>query len=358
MNNPIYFTAGPSQLHAQYNAFHQQAMDLHLGSLNHRSEGFRKIYQETDAQLRELMQIPNEHEIYFSGSASEIWERMILNLVDKHSCHFVNGSFSKRFYEYSLDLGKNATSITAAHGIGFDLENTQILNNTELICTTQNETSAGVFMPDSFYTELNTKKNNALICADLVSIAPIAAVDYSIVDSSFFSVQKAFGMPPGLGVWIANEKCLQKAYLLKQQNKNIGAHHSLITFANNYKKWETPSTPNVVAIYILGKIAASYNANKQLWQNAIEIKKNMIDTFVESTTLLSHLVVEKSIQSSSVMVLKTALPSKQIIEQLALQGLHISSGYGATKDSEIRISNFPTTSIADMERLVTAMRKL
>ena len=32
-----------------------------------------------------------------------------------------------------------------------------------------------------------------------------------MIDTAFFSVQKAFGLPAGLGVWIANEKCLEKA---------------------------------------------------------------------------------------------------------------------------------------------------
>jgi phosphoserine aminotransferase len=357
MNTPLFFTAGPSQLHPQYIAFYQQAMDLHLGSLNHRSEAFRKIYQETDLQLRQLMNIPSTHEIYFTGSASEIWERMLMSLVDVHSFHFVKGSFSKRFYEYSTSLGKKAIATTAKHGQGFSIADTTIPIATELICTTQNETSAGVWMNEKFYQDLHSIRNKALICADLVSIAPIADVDYNIVDSSFFSVQKAFGMPPGLGVWIANNSCLDKAITLKTNKKSIGAHHNLLDFHTNYKKWETPSTPNVLAIYILGKIAAYYNdLEKSNWMNTILQKKKMIDEFVANSALVQHLVTNVNLQSPSVIVLQTSKPSSTIIKALATQNIHVSSGYGATKDAEIRIANFPTTSIDDMEQLIAALR--
>lgn len=348
-----YFTAGPSQINSNYIKYHADAMNLNLGSLNHRSEGFRKIYQHTDEQLRELLNITSSHRIYFAGSATEIWERMILNLVESTSFHLINGSFSQRFYEFSLLLGKKATSFTVNHGQGFDIEDIQIPNNTELICTTQNETSSGVYLPSNLLVDIKKANPTSLLCTDLVSIAPISSIDYKYIDSSFFSVQKAFGMPPGLGVWIVNDKCLEKAELLNTKGVLQGAHHSLLSFENNYQKWETPSTPNVVAIYILGKIAEEMNRKGLATiQNEINYKANLLYDFAKQSNLFEIVVNDNKFQSESIIVLKCVDDNSNLLASLKSKGFHVSSGYGSYKNSEIRIANFPSTTIEDMQELI------
>ena len=353
-----FFTAGPSQIHSNYIAFYQESMNLNYGSLNHRSEEFRKIYQHTDEQLRSLLNLTASHQIYFAGSATEIWERMILNLVEEHSFHFVNGSFSQRFLEFSELLGKKSTSIKVEHGQGFDVSNTIVPSNTELICTTQNETSSGVCMPSTDLVALKKQHPNTLLCTDLVSIAPITNIDYHFIDSSFFSVQKAFGMPPGLGVWIANEACLSKAENIHSKKIVQGAHHTLLSYAKNYAHWETPSTPNVVAIYILGKIAEEMNRKglKQI-QAEIKLKAELVYEFARRSSQFEIVVKEENHQSESVIVLKCKDENDSIISSLKANGMHISTGYGPYKKSEIRIANFPSTTIHEMNNLIEELSK-
>jgi phosphoserine aminotransferase len=354
-----YFTAGPSQLHPQYIQFHQQAMELNLGSMNHRSDAFRKVYQETDAQLRKLFNLPPTHAIYFTGSASEIWERMILNIVEQNSFHFVNGSFSQRFYKYSKLLGKNAIAAKAEHGKSFDFNSITIPENTELICTTQNETSSGVFIPSAILKKIKKNNPNALLCTDLVSIAPISTLDYSLMDSTFFSVQKAFGMPPGLGVWIVNDACLAKHKSMQEKNCAMGAHNTLDTFQKNYEKWETPSTPNIVAIYILGKIAEVFNnTGIENIRKEIAQKAKLLYAFAEQSKQFSAIVNDVDARSESVIALHCKNGSAPIIAALKQKNLFVTSGYSAYKDAEIRIANFPTTSIADMQNLIAELNNL
>ncbi len=348
-----FFTAGPSQIHSNYLTYYQEALNLNYGSINHRSAAFHRIYQHTDEQLRALLNLTSSHQIYFAGSATEIWERMLLNLVEENSFHFVNGSFSQRFFEFSQLLGKKASSVNANHGEGFDVSKTIIPLHTELICTTQNETSSGVYMPSDDLVSLKKQHPNSLLCTDLVSIAPLSNVDYQFIDSSFFSVQKAFGMPPGLGVWIANEACLSKATQVQTKNIFQGAHHTLLSYAKNYAQWETPSTPNVVAIYILGKIAEEMN-QKGLnhIQAEMKAKAALLYSFAQQSPYFDIVVKEEKYQSPSILVLKCKTDNAAIISSLQAKGIHISSGYGAYKDSEIRIANFPTTSIQEVQQLI------
>lgn len=346
---PIYFTAGPSQLHALYNIFHQEAIQLGLGSINHRSDAFRQIYQHTDAAIRKLMNLPDDVHIYFTGSATEIWERIVLNLIHEYSFHLVNGSFSKRFYEFSKAGKKQATAYYAPHGEGFSISEINYPDQIEVICTTQNETSSGVCLPNHFYSSLRKQSPDAIIAADLVSIAPISNISFHDIDTAFFSVQKAFGMPPGLGVWLVNERCRIHA----SKSLHPGIHHTIASFEKNYQCWETPSTPHIVGIYILGKIAAHfYETGLTHIQTQIYTKAQLLYTFGEQSTNFTCTVQQKHVQSPTIIVLQTNVDSKIIIQRLQAKGLHVSSGYGETKNREIRIANFPATTVQDIKMLI------
>jgi phosphoserine aminotransferase len=355
----IFFTAGPSQLHKNYAQYYNEALQKNLGSANHRSNTFRDVYKYTYTQLKQLLKLPNDTAIFFTGSASEIWERMIQNLVLNKSHHLVNGSFSKRFYEYAAALGINATKYEVELLKGYNEAALKVEEDVELICTTQNETSTGVKMNPTLLNKIKQINKNALLCSDLVSVAPVSEIDYTQVDSTFFSVQKAFGMPPGLGVWICNNACRQKATILQSNNKIKTAHHTLETFYKNFEKWETPSTPNIIAIYVLGRIAEEFNTyGFEKLKNETAIKKQIIYETINNSNVLKVAVENIDWQSDTMLVFKTEKSSTEIVNELKKSNLIISTGYGAIKESTIRIANFPTTSIEDINKLAFALKQL
>lgn len=352
----IYFTPGPSHLYHTYQQHLKDAMEMQLGSINHRSNTFRKIYQHTDEQLRILMDIPKTHAVFFASSATEIWEKMLSCLVETNSFHFTNGAFSSKFYEFAKSLKKSPAQYQVEEGQGFNIEEIQIPDETELICSTQNETSTGVQIPVEDLIQLKNKYPDKLLCTDLVSVAPYSNIDFTRMDSAFFSVQKAFGMPPGLGVWIVNEKCLDRANQLKSKGLNIGAHNTLELYVKNYQTFETPSTPNVMAIYILGKIAQDMNEyGIQQLRTDIDTKAAMIYSFAEMNKQFIPLVKRYEHRSQTVAVLNTTTPSAEIIESLKPFHMVVGSGYGKLKASQIRIANFPATRIEEMERLLDVL---
>ena len=213
----------------------------------------KRFYQDTVDGLRELLQLPSDYHIYFTGSATEIWERLIQNLVEEKSFHLVNGSFSKRFYEIAVQLGKKPVKNEVGNGNGFD-SSLLIPADTELIAVTHNETSTGVSLPLDFIYDLKVKNPNALLAVDAVSSLPYPDFDYTKLDSVFFSVQKGFGLPSGLGVWMANDKCLAKAESLLSKGISIGSYHTLPGLQSFAIKNQTPETPNVLSIYVLSKV--------------------------------------------------------------------------------------------------------
>lgn len=354
----IFFTPGPAQLYPSFEKHLQTFVTNQLGSISHRSQQYRDLHKFTVDQLRILLNVPDSHAILFLGSASEAWERILFSCVELESFHLVNGSFSKKFYDYSNALNKYGHKQEKPMGEGFVASEVVVPEYAELICTTHNETSSGVQMNVSEIHKLKQKNPDKLIAVDMVSSAPYPDLDYNLIDTAFFSVQKAFGLPAGLGVWIVNEKCLRKAESIRKQY-SIGAHNDLRTLWKNAQSNETPATPNVMGIYLLGKVAEDLNAiGVQTIRKETEQKAGMLYKFIEKQSGFSLFVKDKAMRSQTVIVTNTELPSADIIKAVKEKGMVVGSGYGQFKGSQLRIANFPATSTAQVEELISVLKTI
>jgi phosphoserine aminotransferase len=353
-----YFTPGPAELYPSFTHHLQTAMDEQIGSISHRSQRFRDIYKFTDEQLRTLLTIPATHGIFFTGSASEVWERVVFNCVEHESFHLVNGSFSQKFHDYAQSLHKYAHVFEKPFGEGFDAADVDVPEYAELVCLTHNETSSGVQMRPADMHKLKRKYPKKLFVVDMVSSAPYPNLDFSLIDSAFFSVQKAFGMPAGLGVWIANQACLAKAERLqKYESITTGAHHTLPTLWKHYQTFETPATPNVLYIYLLGKIAEDLNRiGIETVRKQTEEKARMLYKFLDESSRYKPFVEAERHRSQTVVVATTKNPA-DVIASAKQAGMVIGSGYGSFKDSQVRIANFPAVSIDQVQLLINELKK-
>jgi len=349
----IFFTPGPAQLYPTVENHLLDALHNHLGSISHRGKQFQQIFAETTGNLRALLSIPNDFGIYFTGSATEIWEKSLASCVETSSFHFVNGSFSKKYYEFSKELGLSAHKSEAAMGEGFDISTIEIPTEVNAICCTQNETSTGVQMPVADIHALKDRYSDKLVFVDAVSSLPHPTFDWSKVDSVIFSVQKAFGMPAGLGVWIANQRTIEKAKELKGKGILKMPHHNLLTLVENGAKNETPATPNVLYIYLLGKIVGDMlKKGVETIRQETSTKANLLYNFCEKSDLFDTFVKNVAHRSETVIVANTKKPSSEIIDSLKKENIVMGSGYGSFKDTQVRIANFPAVSVGDVETLI------
>ena len=71
----------------------------------------------------------------------------------------------------------------------------------------------------------------------------------------------------GLGVWIMNEKAYNKSVELKEKGILQGTYHTVDSLESQAKNNQTPETPNVWNIYLLGKIIEDMN-RKNIKENA------------------------------------------------------------------------------------------
>jgi phosphoserine aminotransferase len=327
-----------------------------IPSLSHRTKEFETISKTATEGLRELLNIPPNFHLVFCASATEIWERVIQNLVEDNSHHLVNGAFSKKFFETSSQLNKNASKTEVKLGEGFGELS---IPTTELIALTHNETSTGVSMPMDYLHSFKDKNPNSLIVVDAVSSLPYPEFDYSKVDSVFFSVQKGFGLPAGLGVWMVNERCITKADALLSKGLSIGSYHSLPSLMSMAQKNQTPETPNVLGIYLLSKVVQDMlRRGINIIRKETEYKAAILYQALNNHQILKPFVKDERWRSKTVVVAESGDHTEKVTNLLIQKGMLPGDGYGSAKTHQLRFANFPAHSKEQYELLVDTILEL
>ena len=355
----IFFTPGPSELYYTVGDHIRTALRDSIPSISHRSSAFKSIYAEAATNLRELLSIPSNFEIIFLSSATETWERLLQNLVEEHSLHLVNGAFSKRFYQVGLELGKKSISIQANHGECVNPDEITTDHTPELIAITHNETSTGASQPLEDIKTIRKKFPDALIAVDAVSSMPYPEFDYNQFNSIYFSVQKCFGLPAGLGVWIIDEKSIKRNEELEKKGLITGSYHRLSALAEKAKGNQTPETPNVLNIYLLAQVTKDMlRVGVEQLRRETNYKAALLYHTIAEHPKLEAFVKNDVFKSKTTIVAHSGDHTEKIISTLKTKNLIVGSGYGEYKQKHIRIANFPTHSKEQVEHLCDEINKI
>lgn len=358
MSKNIFYTVGPAALYYTAEEHLKNALREQIPSISHRSLDFQNIYRKAAGNLRELLDIPESYYILFIGSGTEGWERILQNCVESTSCHLVNGAFSKRFAQTASALNLKTQLIKSEEGLCCQPKHIILSNDSELIALTHNETSTGVMQPAKDIAELREAFPDTLLAIDVVSSAPYLNFPVSQADSLFFSVQKGFGLPAGLGVWIVNERCIRKADQKQENGHSIGSYHSIPSLVEHAVKYQTPETPNVLAIYLLAQVLEDMNQKglKQIRQET-DYKAAVLYQALETCTYLKPFVSNAACRSKTTIVaeLQDERESEKIHKYLKEKNMLVSTGYGDYKNKHIRLANFPTHSREQIEMLADTL---
>jgi phosphoserine aminotransferase len=342
-----FLTPGPSELYFTVEDHLRTALRDQIPSLSHRSKAFRVISRQATDGIKELLGLSPDWQVFFLTSATEAWERIAQELVIRQSHHYVHGAFGKKFYETAKAWGKEATLAESVQEVIFDAP---APTDADLIGLTYNETSTGFQLNHDILKTVRSAHPDKLIALDVVSAIPGVNVDFSLVDTAYFSVQKGFGLPAGLGVWLVNERCMARA----QSN----GYHGLKSLQKFAVKNETPETPNVLGIYLLGKVVEDMARRgiRQL-QNETVYKSTLLYQVLDNHPLIRPFIINPTFRSKTTITLACGTQTEGLRNHLETHGLLAGEGYGAWGGQHLRIANFPTHSKETFEKLCDVIEK-
>lgn len=351
-----FFTPGPGQLFPTVKSNINRAIENNILSISHRSLEFKDIYQQTSDNIKKLLMIPDEYYILFVSSATEAMERILQSTVSDKSYHLVCGAFSNRAYQIARNLSLKSEYFE------YDFKNIDTLaDNTipkdfEQIWVTQTETSTGLSISNQVITNLNNKNPDKLLVVDAVSGLPYVDLEYSKIDAAFFSVQKGFGLPAGLGVIIASPRLIKHSEKLFHDKQFNNSYHNLWNIFQKAQKRQTIETPNVLNIYLLGKICKNMSKiGIDVIRKETEDKAQMIINKVTEHPEFNMAISNDNCLAKTVLVINYYKNVKSLHQKLLKANIIVGNGYGDNKDSQIRIANFPTHSINDFKQLADVL---
>ena len=333
------FYPGPSKLHAQLEGHLRDAYTSGILERNHRSEAFMEVLRTALSDLHDKLLIPNDYEVYLVSSATECWEIVAQSLVSERSLHLYNGAFGQKWYDYTKRLHPDAQAVP------FALYEAPILpadTEAELLCLTHCETSNGTYLPDELLRTIRAYFGG-LIAVDATSSMGGLVLPWALADVWFASVQKCFGLPAGLGILVVSPAAVRRAELLGDRKY----YNSLLFVRENFLRHQTPYTPNVLGIYLLGRLMQQ---RAPITAVAEEVQGRAANWYAYLTQRgLVPLCTAELFQSPTVIALSVASDALAVLHQAAEQeGFVLGNGYGPWKNTSLRIANFPAHTDLDV----------
>ncbi len=325
----------------------QDAMNEGILSQNHRSTAFMEMLETCISVFKQKQHIPNDYEVYFTSSATECWEIVSQSLVKNHSHHVYNGAFGEKWFEYASRLGK----ITSATKFDFqEILNKNIISDADVWCFTQNETSNATQIENSFFGNLQT---DSLIAVDVTSSLGGIELDWQAADIWLASVQKCLGLPAGMGIMICSPKAIERAEEIGDRKY----YNSLLFIRDNFRKFQTHYTPNILGIYLLMRVMQQV-PDIQTIDAHIKTRAKDFYTFIGQETNLDLLITTNEVMSETVIAIKGSVDEISVLKQKAKENnIILGNGYGAWKDTTFRIANFPAIEDWEFDKLKTLLRQ-
>lgn len=208
---------------------------MSLLEMSHRGKDYEAIQTETEALLKELLNVPEKYRVLFmGGGASTQFALLPLNFLTPgtEADYLVTGNFAKKAYEEATRVGK-ANIAASTKDTNFDRipqkEEIKLSAAPAYVHFTSNNTIYGTQwqeMPDF---------NGVPLMADMSSDILSRAFDVSKFSLIYAGAQKNLG-PAGVTVVIINPEILEKA------NPNLPKILQYKTFVENNSLYNTPPT--------------------------------------------------------------------------------------------------------------------
>jgi len=324
--------------------------------IGHRMKEYAELHGRVKANLKKLMS--TEDRVFLAtSSAFGVMEGAVRNLVKGRCANFCNGAFSDKWHDVTKRCGKEADAIKVPWGqpITAELvETTLATGRYDSITMIHNETSTGVVSPLPEIAAVMKKYPEVVFIVDTVSSMSAMPIplDELGIDCCIFGVQKAFALPPGLTVFTANEKVLQRA----QTVENRGYYFDFMEFAINDEKDNTPSTPCISLIYGLDCQLQRFFAEglETRWARHRSMAERTRNWAVDRGFGLFAPEGARSVTLTSVAN-ERGVDLAVVKKQLGERGYAFDDGYGKIKGQTFRIAHMGDLQLTELEEFLAVL---
>lgn len=250
MKRVYNFSAGPAVLpeevlkEAADEMLDYKGCGMSVMEMSHRSKVYDQIIKEAEADLREVMNIPDNYKVLFlQGGASQQFAMIPMNLMkNRVADYIITGQWSKKAWKEASIYGK-ANAVASSEDKTFsyipDCSDLPISEDADYVYICENNTIYGT----KYHTLPNTKGKT--LVADVSSCFLSEPVDVTKYGVIYGGVQKNIG-PAGVVIVIIREDLITE--------DTLPGTPTMLKFKTHADADSLYNTPPAYGIYICGKV--------------------------------------------------------------------------------------------------------
>ncbi len=354
MSRVYNFSAGPAVLpESVLKAAADEMLDykgtgMSVMEMSHRSKAFEEIINEAEADLRELMNIPDNYKVLFlQGGASQQFAMIPMNLMkNKVADYIVTGQWAKKAYQEAQKYGK-ANKIASSENKTFsyipDCSDLPVSEDADYVYICENNTIYG-----TKFKELPNTKGKLLV-SDVSSCFLSEPVDVSKYGIIYGGVQKNIG-PAGMVIVIIREDLITDDVLEFTP--------TMLKYKIHADAKSLYNTPPAYGIYICGKVFKWLKemGGLEVMKEKNEEKAKILYDFLDQSKLFKGTVEKKDRSLMNVpFVTGSADLDAKFVKEAKAAGLENLKGHRSV--GGMRASIYNAMPKEGVEALVAFMKK-
>lgn len=347
------FSAGPAVLpeevlqEAAAEMMDYNGTGMSVMEMSHRSKAYQQIIDEAEADLRELMNIPDNYKVLFlQGGASLQFAMIPMNLMkNKKAGYVVTGQWAKKAYQEAKIFGEAlelASSADKTFSYIPDCSDLPITDDMDYVYICENNTIYGT----KFKTLPNTKGKT--LVSDVSSCFLSEPVDVSKYGIIYGGVQKNVG-PAGVVIVIIREDLITE--------DTLPGTPTMMKYKIHDENGSMYNTPPAYGIYICGKVFKWLKkmGGLTVMQAHNEAKAKILYDFLDASKMFKGTVVkeDRSLMNVPFVTGNEELDAKFVKEAKAA-GFENLKGHRSV--GGMRASIYNAMPLEGVEKLVEFMR--
>ena len=291
MSRVYNFSAGPAVLpeevlqEAADEMLDYRGCGMSVMEMSHRSKVYDNIIKEAEADLRDLMNIPDNYKVLFlQGGASQQFAAIPMNLMkNKKAAYIVTGQWAKKAFQEAKMYG-DAVEVASSADKTFsyipDCSDLDIPEDADYVYICENNTIYG-----TKFKELPNTKGHTLV-ADVSSCFLSEPVDVTKYGVIYGGVQKNVG-PAGVVIVIIREDLITDDVL--------PGTPTMLKYKTQADADSLYNTPPCYGIYICGKVFKWLKkmGGLEVMKQRNEEKAKILYDFLDQSKLFKGTVVPK-----------------------------------------------------------------
>ena len=354
MSRVYNFSAGPAVLpeevlqEAADEMLDYRGCGMSVMEMSHRSKVYDNIIKEAEADLRDLMNIPDNYKVLFlQGGASQQFAAIPMNLMkNKKAAYIVTGQWAKKAYQEAKMYG-DAVEVASSADKTFsyipDCSDLDIPEDADYVYICENNTIYG-----TKFKELPNTKGHTLV-ADVSSCFLSEPVDVTKYGVIYGGVQKNVG-PAGVVIVIIREDLITDDVL--------PGTPTMLKYKTQADADSLYNTPPCYGIYICGKVFKWLKkmGGLEVMKQRNEEKAKILYDFLDQSKLFKGTVVPKDRSLMNVpFVTGDADLDAKFVKEATEAGFVNLKGHRTV--GGMRASIYNAMPIEGVEKLVEFMKK-